>query len=80
MTSRVIHLASIHGFLHALLTVLICILLVAAELFVAELLAAPRWVTRKLLALLPAPARLARRHRRPATQRQVSARVPREGV
>jgi hypothetical protein len=80
MASRVLYLASIHGFLHALLTVLICILLVAAELFVAALIVAPRWVARKLLALLRAPARLARRHRRPATRRQEPARVSREGA
>jgi hypothetical protein len=76
----VIYLASIHGVLHALLTVLICILLVAAELFVAALIVAPRWVARKLLGLLRAPARLARQNRRTATSRQESARVSREGA
>lgn len=54
-------LASIHGSLQTLWTVVICILLVAAEFFVLALIAAPRWVARKLLALLRAPARLARR-------------------
>jgi hypothetical protein len=78
MASRVIYLASIHGFQQALWTVVVWILLVAAELFVVALLAAPRWVARKLLALLRAPARLARRHGRSATPRHEPARVSRE--
>jgi hypothetical protein len=80
MASRVSYLASIHGFLQALWTVLICILLVAAELFVVALIVAPRWLTKKLLALLRAPTPLARRHRRRATPRQESARVSWEGA
>jgi hypothetical protein len=80
MASRVIYLASIHGFLQALWTVVICILLVAAELFVVALIVAPRWVAGKLLALLHAPARRARRHRRPATPRREPARASREGA
>jgi hypothetical protein len=76
----VIYLASIHAVLHALLTPLIYVLLMAAELFVIALIVAPRWVARKLLALLRAPARLARHHRRPTPPPQEPARVSREGA
>ena len=56
-----IYAAAIHGFLQTLWTVVVCVLLVALELLVVALIVAPRWVARKLVSLIRAPARRAQR-------------------
>jgi hypothetical protein len=54
MASTVILEATLSPFFHAVWTVLVCILLVLAELFAVALLVAPRAVLRKLWSLLRA--------------------------
>jgi hypothetical protein len=69
-----------HGFLHAMCTIVVWILLVGLELFVTALIVAPRWVARKLATLLRAPARRVQRVvRRPSPPRE-AARPSREGA
>jgi hypothetical protein len=68
-----------HGFLHAAWTVVVWILLVAFELFVAALIVAPRWVARKLATPLRAPARRVQRVLQPSPHRE-AARPSREGA
>jgi hypothetical protein len=69
-----------HGFLHAVWTVVVCVLLVVLELFVTALIVAPRWVARKLATLLLAPARRVQRVlRRPSPHRE-AAHPSREGA
>jgi hypothetical protein len=69
-----------HGFLHAVWTVIVWILLVVLELFVAALIVAPRWVARKLATLLRAPARRVQRVRHRPAPRREAARPSREGA
>jgi hypothetical protein len=76
----VIVAAAIHDFLHAVWTVVVCVLLVVLELFVTALIVAPRWVARKPATLLRAPApRVQRVLRRPLPRRE-AARPSREGA
>jgi len=70
--------AATHSFPQALLTVVVCILLVALELFVAALIVAPRWVGRKLVSLLRAPAQRAQRVLRPSLRQREAPRPSRE--
>ncbi|MGZ6652187.1 MAG: hypothetical protein ACXVHB_32780 [Solirubrobacteraceae bacterium] len=72
--------AAMHGFLHAVWTVVVWILLVVLELFVAALIVAPRWVARKLATLLRAPARQVQRVLRRPSPRREAARPSREGA
>jgi hypothetical protein len=72
--------AATHSFLQALLTVVVCILLVALELFVAALIVAPRWVGRKLVSLLRAPAQRTQRVLRPSLRQREAPRPSREGA
>jgi LPS O-antigen subunit length determinant protein (WzzB/FepE family) len=76
----VIYAAAIHGFLQTLWTVVVCILLVALELLVVALIVAPRWVARKLVSLIRAPARRAQRVLRRSSPRREASRPSREGA
>jgi hypothetical protein len=69
-----------HGFLHAMWTVVVSILLVVLELFVAALIVAPRWVARKLATLIRAPARQVQRVLRRPSPRRAGAHPSREGA
>jgi hypothetical protein len=66
------------SFGQAVLTVSVCILLVAIELFVVALVVAPRWVARKLVSLLGAVAHRAQQVRGLASARREPARPSRE--
>jgi hypothetical protein len=76
----VIYAAAIHGFLQALWTVVVCVLLVGLELLVTALIVAPRWVARKLVSLLRAPAQRAQRVLGRSSPRSEAARPSREGA
>ena len=80
MASRVIYEAATSGVLHAVWTVVICIVLVLLELLAVALLVAPRAVTRKLISLLGALARRGLRIFRPPSPRLEPARPSREGA
>jgi hypothetical protein len=66
------------SFGQAVLTVSVCILLVAIELFVVALIVAPRWVARKLVSLLGAVGHRAQQVRGLASTRREPARPSRE--
>jgi hypothetical protein len=66
------------SFGQAVVTVSLCILLVAIELVVVALIAAPRWVARKLVSLLGTVAHRAQQVLRPASTRRKPGRPSRE--
>ncbi|MGZ6589985.1 MAG: hypothetical protein ACXVHX_37765, partial [Solirubrobacteraceae bacterium] len=72
-----IYEAATSGVLHAVWTVVICIVLVLLELLAVALLVAPRAVTRKLISLLGALARRGLRIFRPPSPRRQPARPTR---
>lgn len=80
MATRVIYEAATSGVLHALWTVLICVLLVALELLVVALLVAPRAVMRKLISPVRALAGRGLRGVLPSLRRHEPARTSREGA
>jgi hypothetical protein len=76
----VIYLASASGFLHSFEIVVICIVLTLAEFVAVALLVAPRAVARKLLSLMRALGRRARRILVVRSPRREPARPSREGT